>query len=161
MISSDELLEHLKKMSNEEDLSIGGNQYTLSQVKLAEKIVQDLELELKLASKKPKLSRRRAFIVILEELYYDVSEYPRELTLENIHKRASIRFEFVYRGLKNFETPMDIHPKNPCLFYESDTYRKARYRSALSLLVEFSETYFEIEEAAISLERTYQDILLC
>lgn len=155
------LLRYLKKKGSGEELSIGGNTYTASQIKLAEQILSDADEEFRKSQQKPKLSRRRSFIVILEELYYDVPEYPKGLTLDNIHKKASQRFEFVYRDLKQVQTPQEIHPKDPCAYFEDDGHRKARYRAALSHLVECSERYFQIEAAARSLENTYNEILLC
>jgi len=156
-----ELLQYFDALESDTTLQVNGNTYSWEQVKLAKKISSDIAIELGFQPSKPKLSRRRAFIVILEELYYDVSEYPEDLTLERVHRRASQRFEFAYRGLKNFNSPNEIHPKNPCLFYELDAHKKARYRKALSLLVQFSETFFEVRQAAESLECTYNEILLC
>lgn len=160
-MNAKKLLTYLDRLEREPNLKVNGNTYTLEQVKLAKKITSDIEMEIGVKPSKPKLSRRRAFIVILEELYYDVPEYPEELTLSIIHKRASLRFEFANRGLQNFRSPNEIHPKDACTYYESDGYRKARYRSALYLLVQFSESYFEDLCAATSLQNTYTEILLC
>lgn len=160
-MNAKKLLTYLDQLEREPNLKVNGNTYTLEQVKLAKKIAADIEIELGVKPSKPKLSRRRAFIVILEELYYDVPEYPEEVTLKKVHKRASLRFEFANRSLENYRTPNEIHPKDACAYYESNGYRKARYRSALSLLVQFSESYFEDMKAATSLENTYTEILLC
>ena len=161
MIGSDVLLRHLQKLGEEETSLIGGNKYTLSQVRLAERIVQDLRFDLEKASRKPKLSRRRAFIVILEELYYDIHEYPSELTLENIHIRASLRFEYMNRNIKAFTTPTEIHPKDPCTYYEDNAHGKARYRVALEHLVNGSSIYFQLAGAEASLRVIYREIKLC
>ncbi|WP_437398403.1 hypothetical protein [Flagellimonas lutimaris] len=161
MIGSDVLLRHLQKLGEEETPLIGSNKYTLSQVRLAERIVQDLRCDLEKASRKPKLSRRRAFIVILEDLYYDLPEYPSELTLENIHKRASQRFEYMNRNIKAFTTPTEIHPKNPCMYYEDNSHGKARYRAALEHLVSGSSIYFQEYKAEVSIRRIYEDVQLC
>lgn len=156
-----DILKYLETLDSETALQVNGNTYTWEQVELAKKLSFDIAKELGFRPSKPKLSRRRAFIVILEELYYNVSDYPEDLTLDRIHKRASQRFEFAYRGLKNFNTPNEIHPKNPCLFYELDAYKKARYRKALSLIVQFSDSFFEVQEAAESLKSIYKEVLLC
>ncbi|MAO18916.1 MAG: hypothetical protein CMH44_18985 [Muricauda sp.] len=161
MIGSDVLLIHLQKLGEEETPLIGGNKYTLSQVRLAERIVQDLRFDLEKASRKPKLSRRRAFIVILEELYYDIPEYPSELTLENIHRRASLRFEYMNRNIKGFSNPTEIHPKNPCKYYEDNGHGKARYRVALEHLVNGSSIYFQVTNAEVSIRVLYEEVLLC
>lgn len=155
------LLKHLKKKGDEKELLIAGNTYTLSQIKLAEKIVSDVEKELENAQKKPKLSRRRAFIVVLEELYFDVTEYPEGLTLDRIHRRASQRFEFSQRALTRFKTPSDVHPKDPCHYYENDGLKMGNYKVAISHLLSHYHIYFEVEEAVISLKNTYTEILLC
>ncbi len=161
MITSDKLLNHLKKLEDEEHLLINNNQYTSSQVRLAEQIVKDLEKELTQASIKPKLSRRRAFIVILEELFYDVFVYPKDLTLDGIHRRASVRFEFMNRESRGFETPTQVHPKNPCLYYEHNGHGKARYKVALKHLVNESHRYFQVPEAETSLKIIFNEVKLC
>lgn len=161
MIGSDVLLRHLQKLGEEEEPLIGGRQYTLSQVRLAERIVQDLQHDLERATRKPKLSRRRAFIVILEELYYNIPEYPSELTLESVHRRASLRFEYMNRNVKMFRTPTEIHPKDPCAYYEDNAHGKARYRVALEHLVNGSSRYFQEPNAITSLRIKYKDIKLC
>ena len=161
MISSKTLLKHLKQLGNDEELIISGNQYKLSQIRLAEKIVEDLEKEIHQTSRKPKLSRRRAFMVILEELYYDSFKYPEELTLDTIHRRASQRFEYMNRDSRSFNTPTQIHPKKPCDYYEDNPHGKARYRSALLHLVNESGRYFELVEAEESLKIIYDEVLLC
>lgn len=161
MIGSDALLRHLQKLGKEEEPLIGGRQYTLSQVRLAEKIVQDLQHELERAARKPKLSRRRAFIVILEELYYDIPEYPSELTLESVHRRASLRFEYMNRNVKMFRTPTEVHPKDPCVYYEDNAHGKARYRVALEHLVDRFDRYFQEPNAEFTLKTKFNEIKLC
>jgi len=161
MITNEELLRRLNKIAEKDDLVINNNQYTLSQIKLAEKILLDLEFDIQLSQRKPKLSRRRAFIVILEELYYDVKEYPKDLTLDEIHKRASVRFEYLNRDSRSLDTPSEIHPKNPCLYYEDNGHGKARYRTALELLANQSSKFFEKPEAEISIKAILEEILLC
>jgi len=161
MIDSDVLLRHLQQLGKEEAPFIRGQQYTLSQVKLAEKIVQDLQHDLERASRKPKLSRRRAFIVILHELYYDLPEYPRELSLDSIHRRASQRFEYMNRDAKVFNTPTSVHPKDPCAYYEDNAHGKARYRVALEHLVKGLSVYFQENAAEASLRIIYREIMLC
>ena len=161
MIGSDVLLRHLQKLGKEETSLIGSKQYTQSQIRIAERIVQDLRDDLEKASRKPKLSRRRAFIVILEELFYDMPEYPENLYLENIHRRASQRFEYMNRNIKTFTTPTEIHPKNPCKYYEDNGHGKARYRVALEHLVNGLDRYFQEPSAEASLKKIYRDIRLC
>ena len=161
MITTEELLRRLNKIAEKDDIVVNNNHYTQSQIKLAEKILQDLEFDIGLSKRKPKLSKRRAYIVILEELYYDVKEYPDNLTLDEIHKRASVRFEYVYRDTGNLQTPTEIHPKNPCLYYEDNGHGKARYRTALELLANDTSRYFEIQEAAISIKQILEEITLC
>ncbi|SFB94485.1 hypothetical protein SAMN04487891_1048 [Flagellimonas taeanensis] len=161
MIGSDGLLRHLQKLGEEETSLIGGKQYTQSQIRMAERIVQDLRDDLEKASIKPKLSRRRAFIVILEELYYDVPEYPSQLTLENIHRRASLRFEYMNRNIKAFKTPTEVHPKDPCTYYEDNAHGKARYRVALEYLVNEFDRYFKEPNAEFTLKTKSNEIKLC
>ncbi len=156
-----DILRYIKKRDKGGDTLIKGNTYTSEQIKFAHQLLSDAAKEFDEARKKPRLSRRRAFIVILEELYYDVPEYPKNVKLEDLQRRANTRFEIVYRGSKSPQTIQDIHPKNPCAFFENDGHRKARYRNALSHLVEYGELYFQIEDAAISLGHTYEEILLC
>lgn len=155
------LLRYLKKKGGEEELLIGGNTYSSSQIKLAEQILADVHKEFSKAQQKPKLSRRRAFIVVLEELYFDVPEYPNGLTLDSIHKRASQRFEFSQRSLTRFTTPEDVHPKDPCSFYENNGLKMGNYKVAIVHLLSYSHIYFKVEEAVSSLKKTYTEIILC
>jgi len=161
MIPSEKLLRYLEDLAKEEHPEINGKEYSQSQVILAERLVRDLQKAIGIASQKPKLSRRRAFIVILEELYYDVPKYPNDLTLDGIHRRASQRFEYMNRDVKSFTTPTEVHPKDPCTFYEENGYAKARYKSALQHLVLESRRYFEVPEAETSLEILFEDVKLC
>ncbi|TLP81849.1 hypothetical protein [Maribacter sp. ACAM166] len=161
MISSEKLLKYLIELSAEENPEIGGQKYSQSDVLSAEQLVRDAHEALQLTLRKPKLSRRRAFIVILEELYFDVLKYPDDLKIESIHRRASQRFEYMNRDTKSFNTPSDIHPKDPCTFYEDNGYAKSRYKSALQHLVLESHRYFEVPEAEVSLKVIFEDVKLC
>lgn len=161
MITSEKLLRYLEDLVKEEHPTISGKEYSRSQVLLAEQLVRDVQNAIGIASQKPKLSRRRAFIVILEELYYNVAKYPEDLTLDGIHRRASQRFEYMNRDIKSFSTPTEIHPKDPCTFYEDNGYAKSRYKSALQHLVLESHRYFEVPEAEASLKVLFEDVKLC
>ena len=161
MISSEMLLRYLENLAKEEHPQISGKEYSQSEIILAERLVRDLQKAIGIASRKPKLSRRRSFIVILEELYYNVPKYPDDLTLDGIHRRASQRFEYMNRDVKSFTTPTEVHPKDPCTFYEENGYAKARYRSALQHLVLESHRYFEVPEAETSLKVLFEDVKLC
>lgn len=160
-MKTSKILEYLEALDSEDTLQINGNTYTSEQVVLAKKISSDIAKQLGFVVSKPKLSRRRAFIVILEELYFDVSKYPPEVTLETIGKRAAIRFSFAQRTLKGFSTVSEVHPKNPCVFYEDYPFKKSNYRRALSHLVTYDSLFFEVEAAAKSLKETYREVLVC
>ncbi|MEM8926733.1 MAG: hypothetical protein AAGC45_00910 [Bacteroidota bacterium] len=155
------LLQYIKKMDKGGDTLIKGNTYTPEQIKFAHQLLSDAAKAFDEVRKKPRLSKRRAFIVILEELYHDLPEYPTDLTLDSIHRHASQRFEFTQHSLRWFGSPSDIHPKDPCRFYENNGAKKGNYKVALSHLVTYSQIYFQIEEAAVSLENTYREVLLC
>ncbi|MEL6975879.1 MAG: hypothetical protein AAGL29_10855 [Bacteroidota bacterium] len=160
-MGTEEILQYLENLEGESVLQVNGNTYTWEQVKLAKKINSDIKKELGFTPSKPELSRRRAYIVILEERYCDVPEYPKEVTLHDIHKRAAQRFAFAQRGMKGFKMVSEVHPKRPCTFYENTPFKKMNYRRALSHLVQFQSLFFEIEEAAESLKTIYKEVLLC
>lgn len=160
-MDSKQLLAYLEKLENAPALMVNGNTYTLEQVKLAQRISADIAVELGLQPSKPKLSRRRAFIVILEELYFDVPEYPETISLDAIHRRAVQRFEFAQRTLNGMATPREIHPKDACRYFEDNGSKKMNYRRALSYLVNFRPLFFQIAPAAESLKEKYQEVLLC
>ena len=160
-MNAKKLLTYLDQLESEPNLKVNGNTYTLEQVKLAKKIATDIEMELGVKPSKPKLSRRRAFIVILEELYYDVPKYPENLSLDSINRRAVQRFEFAQRTLNGLATPHEIHPKDACRFFEDNGSKKMNYRRALSYLVNFRPLFFQIAPAAESLKEKYQEVLLC
>ena len=88
-------------------------------------------------------------------------EYPENLNLENIHKKASQRFEYMNRNIKAFTTPTEIHPKDPCTYYEDNAHGKARYRVALEHLVNESSIYFQVTDAEASLRVLCREIKLC
>ena len=156
-----DLLRYIKKKDKGGHTLIKGNTYTSEQIKFAHQLLSDAAKEFDEVRKKPRLSKRRAFIVILEELYYDVPKYPSGTTLESIHKKASQRFDYVQRSMSSFNSPSDVHPKNPCQYYKNNGLKMGNYKVALSHLVSYSQIYFQIEEAAVFLENTYQEILHC
>ncbi|WP_421803125.1 hypothetical protein [Flagellimonas sp.] len=161
MIPSEKLLRYLEDLAKEEHPEVNGKEYSQSQVIMAERLVRDVKKAIGIASQKPKLSRRRSFIVILEELFYNVPKYPDDLTLDGIHRRASQRFEYMNRDVKSFTTPAEVHPKDPCTYYEDNAHAKARYRSALQHLVLESQRYFQVPEAETSLKVLFEDVKLC
>jgi hypothetical protein len=160
-MDSKRLLAYLEKLEKKSGLKVNGNTYTLEQVKLAQRISADVAAELGFQPSKPKLSRRRAFIVILEELYFDIPEYPMNIILTNINSRAVQRFEFAQRTLKGFSTPQEIHPKDACRYYENNGIKRMNYRRALAYLVNYQSLLFQVSEAAESLEDKYREVLLC
>lgn len=160
-MNAKKLLTYLDQLERQPDLTVNGNTYTFEQVQLAKKITADIEVELGFRPSKPKLSRRRAFIVILEELYYDVPEYPANLSLDAINRRAVQRFEFAQRALNGLATPKEIHPKDACSYYENNGIKKMNYRRALSHLVNFRSLFFQVAPAAESLTEKYREVILC
>jgi len=160
-MNSKKLLTYLDELGREPNLKVNGNTYTLEQVKLAKKITADIEMQLGVKPLKPKLSRRRAMIVVLEELYYDVPEYPKNLSLDSIHRRAVQRFEFAQRALNGLATPYEIHPKDACRHFEDNGSKKMNYRRALSHLVNYRFLFFKIVPAAESLKEKYPKIPIC
>lgn len=161
MMGPEEILRRLEALEAQDTVELNGNTYIPAEVKLFKKMNYDFKKEFGSEPSRPELSKRRAFIVILEELYYDISHYPKELTLANIHKRAAQRFTFAQRSMKGFRTVSDVHPKRPCTFYEDNAPKKMNYRRALAHLIKFQSVFFDIEDAAESLKTTYREILLC
>ncbi|MDF0717738.1 hypothetical protein PY092_16365 [Muricauda sp. 334s03] len=97
----------------------------------------------------------------MEELYYGVPEYPRKITLEGIHGRASLQFEYMNCYVTGFETPTQVHPKNPCTYYEDNSYGKATYKYVPEHLVGSSSSiYFEESYAEVSLKSISHKIKL-
>lgn len=155
------VLDYLERLEREPGLMVNGNTYTVEQVLWAKKLTADIEFELGFRPSKPKLSRRRAFIVILEELFYDKPKYPDNLSLDAVGRIAVQRFEFAQRHLSSKTSPQDIHPKDACRHYENDGLKKMNYRRPLSHLVAYQELFFELMEAAKTLELKYREVLLC
>lgn len=81
------------------------------------------------------LSMRRALIVLLQEKYYAYKSYDEvQIELSQLENNAKSRFIIRNRDMRNFKTPQDIHPKDPCLHYEDDIDKKKHYKTALEIL---------------------------
>lgn len=119
-------------------------------------ILEDFDISFKY-----KISLRKGMIIILEEKFYDINEYPEELILLKIEKEANVRFSINHRDKSNLDTATKIHPKNPCKYYNFDGMAKLRvkYEEALSSILETPFLFFEIEEAIESLSNTYNEFI--
>ncbi len=81
------------------------------------------------------LSMRRALIVLLQEKYYAYKSYDEvQIELSQLENNAKSRFIIRNRDMRNFKTPQDIHPKDPCLHYEDYIDKKKHYKTALEIL---------------------------
>ena len=107
---------------------------------------------------KYKFSRRRSLIIILEESFFKVKEYPEDLDLSKYVKHAMIRFSFGNEEARTFNTAQKIHPKNPCQYYEDLPYPRRHYICALEDILETPALYFEIKQAIYTLQFKLEDL---
>ena len=108
------------------------------------------------------LSMRRALIALLQEKYYTRKTYEGiEIKLSQLKNIANSRFVIKNRDMRNFKTPQDIHPKNPCLHYEDDIDKKKHYKTALNILIELNVLYYTNSNAHENLKSIYEDISNC
>ena len=98
-------------------------------------------------------------IVLLEEDFYDKKEYGN-VKLSDYERKSKIRFSISNSNKKDLDTPTKIHPKNPCLFYESleSNKHKRQYKDALKEILETPFQFFEKEEAIKTLSNTFEDL---
>ncbi len=108
------------------------------------------------------LSMRRALIALLQEKYYTRKTYEGiEIKLSQLQNIANSRFVIKNKDTRNFKTPQDIHPKNPCLHYEDDIDKKKHYKTALNILIELNVLYYTNSNAHENLKSIYEDISNC
>ncbi len=108
------------------------------------------------------LSMRRALIALLQEKYYTHKTYEGiEIKLSQLQNIANSRFVIKNKDKRNFKTPQDIHPKNPCLHYEDDIDKKKHYKKALNILIDLNVLYFTNSIAHENLKSIYEDISNC
>ena len=108
------------------------------------------------------LSMRRALIALLQEKYYTRKTYEGiEIKLSQLKNIANSRFVIKNKDTRNFKTPQDIHPKNPCLHYEDDIDKKKHYKTALNILIELNVLYYTNSNAHENLKSIYEDISNC
>ena len=157
MIWFENVYKDIKKSENQ-TIEIDGE---LEDIESVKKIIQKFLILQKSYGHNPPLSLRRSCIVILHEEYYQSKKYPPNLEIDKIYKKAKLRFEILNRSTKNLKYPQEIHPKNPCLFFEENAKRKASYRKALEILALHSRSYFDDQGAVPSFNMLYEDIKLC
>ena len=108
------------------------------------------------------LSMRRALIILLQEKYYTYKSYDEvQIELSQLENNAKSRFIIRNRDMRNFKTPQDIHPKDPCLHYEDYNDKKKHYKTALNILIDLNVLYYTNSDAHENLKSIYEDISNC
>jgi hypothetical protein len=144
-----------------EKIKIDGEFFSVNQLKVIYNTVHDkalfdcIELDFKYF-----LSRRKALIVLLEEDYFNSSMYDFN-DLNPYENKANIRFKIRHNSKKDLDTPEKVHPKNPCVYFKSDemAYSKRHYKEALEDILTTPFHFFEVEEAAEALQKTYDKMI--
>lgn len=102
------------------------------------------------------LSRRRALVVILQERYYKLKSYHKELiNFDEIENESKRRFKIKNRAKSKFNTPQETHPKNPLNYYGDDTYSLKEYRETIGLLASMPDFYIVGDEAQDDIIKLY------
>ncbi len=108
---------------------------------------------------KSSLSRRRALVVILQERYYKLNSYDKELiNFDEIENESKRRFKIKNRDKSKFNTPQETHPKNPFNYYGDDTYSLKEYRETIGLLASMPDFYIAGDEAQDGIVKLYHRI---
>ena len=108
------------------------------------------------------LSMRRALIILLQEKYYTYKSYDEvQIELSQLENNAKSRFIIRNRDMRNFKTPQDIHPKDPCSHYEDDIDKKKHYRIALEILTRLNLLDETDLKANRHFKSIYEDISNC
>ena len=163
--SLDEIIEIIKKITDKNyDVTLKDKNFELGhllslQKRLNEnpKILDGFSISIE-----ENLSMRRALIALLQEKYYTYNTYEGiEIKLSQLKNIANSRFVIKNKDTRNFKTPQDIHPKNPCSHYEDDIDKKKHYRIALEILTRLNlldETDLKVHRHFKSI---YEDISNC
>ena len=163
--SLDEIIEIIKKITDENYyVTLEGVNFKLEQLILLQKkfnensrLLEGFSIQIE-----ENLSMRRALIALLQEKYYTYNTYEGiEIKLSQLKNIANSRFVIKNRDMRNFKTPQDIHPKNPCLHYEDDIDKKKHYKTALNILIELNVLYYTNSNAHENLKSIYEDISNC
>ncbi len=102
------------------------------------------------------LSMRRALIILLQEKYYTYKSYDEvQIELSRLENNAKSRFIIRNRDMRNFKTPQDIHPKDPCSHYEDDINKKKHYKIALEILTRLNL----LDETDLKAHKHFKSIL--
>ena len=102
------------------------------------------------------LSMRRALIILLQEKYYTYKSYDEvQIELSQLENNAKSRFIIRNRDMRNFKTPQDIHPKDPCSHYEDDINKKKHYKIALEILTRLNL----LDETDLKAHKHFKSIL--
>ena len=163
--SLDEIIEKIKKITDKnyyvtrEGVNFKLEQLILLQKKFNEnsRLLEGFSIQIE-----ENLSMRRALIALLQEKYYTRKTYEGiEIKLSQLQNIANSRFVIKNKDTRNFKTPQDIHPKNPCLHYEDDIDKKKHYKTALNILIELNVLYYTNSNAHENLKSIYEDISNC
>ena len=163
--SLDEIIEIIKKITDKNYyVTLEGVNFKLEQLILLQKkfnensrLLEGFSIQIE-----ENLSMRRALIALLQEKYYTYNTYEGiEIKLSQLKNIANSRFVIKNKDTRNFKTPQDIHPKNPCLHYEDDIDKKKHYKTALNILIELNVLYYTNSNAHENLKSIYEDISNC
>ena len=163
--SLDEIIEIIKKITDKNYyVTLEGVSFKLEQLILLQKkfnensrLLEGFSIQIE-----ENLSMRRALIALLQEKYYTRKTYEGiEIKLSQLKNIANSRFVIKNKDTRNFKTPQDIHPKNPCLHYEDDIDKKKHYKTALNILIELNVLYYTNSNAHENLKSIYEDISNC
>ena len=163
--SLDEIIEKIKKITDKNyDVTLKDKNFELEQLILLQKkfnensrLLEGFSIQIE-----ENLSMRRALIALLQEKYYTRKTYEGiEIKLSQLQNIANSRFVIKNKDTRNFKTPQDIHPKNPCLHYEDDIDKKKHYKTALNILIELNVLYYTNSNAHENLKSIYEDISNC
>ena len=163
--SLDEIIEIIKKITDKNYyVTLEGVNFKLEQLILLQKkfnensrLLEGFSIQIE-----ENLSMRRALIALLQEKYYTRKTYEGiEIKLSQLQNIANSRFVIKNKDTRNFKTPQDIHPKNPCLHYEDDIDKKKHYKTALNILIELNVLYYTNSNAHENIKFIYEDISNC
>ncbi len=154
------IIERLKEMQKMQvdTFDLGGEYFSKEDIQKAEKINRFLVGH---SNEKIPLSQKRAYMVIIHELYFDCDQYPDNIESQRIYARASQRFKFSHREKKTVIDVERYHPKNPCLYFENNGFSKRHYRDSVKFILDDSRNIFEVTSAIPSLKVIYEDVVLC
>ncbi len=161
LLMLDKILKNDKLLYSEGVIRIGNDPY-FSLDKVRKIVTKIIKQDGKGNFKNLPISMRIGMIVVFEEYIQRKLKHRDEYDFEFIYKIAYSRFKLRSRNKKRFNSSLpEVHPEDPCAFYEDNNWSKGQYKRAVNRILTNSSWLIEFQEAEESLQEIYNEVNLC